>query len=107
MNTIDLNTYRNELAREILATDSIEVLETVYRAYRKAVSKAQKSLTVPAPEVQGDEFAAHCNEETAPYYTLKELNDRIDEAEAQIAAGEILSNEEADAELKEKLPWLK
>ena len=35
-----------------------------------------------------------------PPYTLEELNARIDEAEEQIARGEVISAEEADLEIK-------
>lgn len=37
---------------------------------------------------------------------LEELNARIDEAEAEIDAGEVLTCEEANAEVREALPWL-
>ncbi len=40
-------------------------------------------------------------------YTLEELNARIDEFEAELEAGEWLTAEEADKEVKEALPWLK
>ena len=45
MNTIDLNAYRNEQAREILSTDDMEVLQSVYRAYQRAVNRVQTHYT--------------------------------------------------------------
>lgn len=78
MNTIDLNAYRNELAREILATDSLEVLETVYRAYRKAVSKAQKSHK--KYNCKEEEYPARCSEQPSAYLTQAELDADIEAA---------------------------
>lgn len=37
-------------------------------------------------------------------YTLEELNTRLDEAEANIDAGEVLTCEEANAEIRKALP---
>lgn len=41
MKTVELDACRNELARDILATDNMEVLRTVRRAYRRAVDRAK------------------------------------------------------------------
>ena len=41
------------------------------------------------------------------HYTMEELNARIDEFEAELEAGEYLTAEEANREVKEALPWLK
>lgn len=40
-------------------------------------------------------------------YTMEEINGWIDEAEAELEAGEWLTAEEAGKEAKEALPWLK
>ena len=45
-------------------------------------------------------------EHLAPY-TMEELNARIDEFEAELEAGEWLTSEEADKQVREALPWLK
>ncbi|MEL5894737.1 hypothetical protein AAE250_14735 [Bacteroides sp. GD17] len=42
-----------------------------------------------------------------PPYTLEELNTRLDEAEADIAANRVMTCEEANAEVRKALPWLK
>lgn len=39
-------------------------------------------------------------------FTMDELHLRIDEAEAEIEAGEVMSCEEANAEIRRLLPWL-
>lgn len=106
MNTIDLNAYRNELAREILSTDDMEVLQSVYRAYQRAVNRVQTHYT-NKEKAEEKNSPTQCREAAIPYYTQKELNERINEAEAQINSGETLTCEEADAELKQALPWLK
>ena len=41
------------------------------------------------------------------HYKMEELNARIDEFEAELEAGEYLTAEEANREVKEALPWLK
>ena len=46
-------------------------------------------------------------EEHLTPYTMEELNARIDEFEAELEAGEYLTAEEANREVKEALPWLK
>ena len=39
-------------------------------------------------------------------YTMEEINRRLDEAEAEIEAGEVLTSEEVFAEMERKYPWL-
>ena len=39
MATVELNACRNELARDILATDDLDVLRTTRRAYRRAMQR--------------------------------------------------------------------
>lgn len=67
MKTMELNACRNELARDILGTDDMEVLRTVRRAYRRALNKVMKNADA----------------DSLPAYTMEELNARIDEAEAE------------------------
>ncbi len=55
-------------------------------------------------ELEGVEIKAH---EDAVPYTMAEINARIDEAEKQVCDGDVFSDEEVEAELKDKFPWLK
>jgi hypothetical protein len=88
MKAIELDACRNELAREILATDSIEVLKSVRRAYHRAVRKEMEKAESLAP------------------YSMKELNARIDEAEAEFAAGEGIPAEIAHQRMKQFIAGL-
>ena len=45
-------------------------------------------------------------EERLTPYTMEEINAWIDESEADFAAGRYLTNEEANREVREALPWL-
>lgn len=94
MRTIDLNAYRNELARQILSTDDLEVLKKV-KKYFARVAKVEDTATV-----------AEEKEDLTPY-TMEEINSWIDEGEAEEEAGLVYTCEEADRMLKEELPWLK
>ena len=60
MKTMELDTCRIELIRDILATDDLQVLRTVRRAYRRAVNKMMKSTDA----------------DNLPAYTMEELNAR-------------------------------
>lgn len=73
------------MAREILATDSIEVLKSVRRAYHRAVRKEMEKAESLAP------------------YSMKELNARIDEAEAEEGG---TTSEEFFAQMEREMPWL-
>lgn len=88
MKTMELNACRNELARDILATDDMEVLRTVRRAYRRAVDRTR----VRAEKMK--------TEDTVPY-TMEELNARIDEAEAEFETGEGIPAEVAHQRMKQ------
>ena len=44
MATVELNACRNELARDILATDDLDVLRTTRRAYRRAMMRRKRNL---------------------------------------------------------------
>ena len=46
-------------------------------------------------------------EEHLTPYTMEEINAWIDEAETELEAGECLTAEEANQEVREALPWLK
>ena len=47
------------------------------------------------------------SEATSPRpYTIEELHARVDEAMAEIEAGEVMTSEEANAEVRRKCPWL-
>lgn len=94
MRTIDLNAYRNELARQILSTDDLEVLKKV-KKYFARVAKVEDTAAV-----------AEEKEDLTPY-TMEEINSWIDEGEAEEEAGLVYTCEEADRMLKEELPWLK
>lgn len=93
MKTVELNACRNELARDILATDNMEVLRTVRRAYRRAVDRAR----LRAEKLK--------SEDAAPY-TMEELNARIDEAEAEFKAGEGIPSEVAHQRMKQFIAGL-
>ena len=94
MRTIDLNAYRNELARQIFSTDDLEVLKKV-KKYFARVAKVEDTAAV-----------AEEKEDLTPY-TMEEINSWIDEGEAEEEAGLVYTCEEADRMLKEELPWLK
>lgn len=87
---MDLNAYRNNLARIILATESMEVLEAVENAYCRAVDEnVCRGMQV--------------EEERAPYYTMEELNARLDEAEAEQGG---TPSETFFSQLEREMPWL-
>lgn len=71
MNTIDLNAYRNELAREILSTDDMEVLQSVYRAYQRAVNRVQTHYT---NKEKAEEKTPRHNAERQPFLTIRKKN---------------------------------
>ena len=54
-----------------------------------------------------EEVEEEREEERLAPYTMEELNAWIDESEADFAAGRYLTNEEANREVREALPWLK
>ena len=39
-------------------------------------------------------------------FTMEEIHQRMDEAEAEIEAGEVMTSEEVFAEMERKYPWL-
>lgn len=92
---MDLNAFRNELAREILSTEDMEVLKKM-KKYFTRISKTVDDSAAMAAE----------KEDLTPY-TMEEINSWIDEGEAEEEAGLVYTCDEADRMLKEELPWLK
>ena len=83
--TIDLNAYRDQLLRDI-SVDNLEVLESIRRAYRRALNKLKK-----------EEKEA----ETLTPYTMEELHARIDRSLADAKAGRVYTNEEMNRFMQE------
>ena len=91
MATVELNACRNELARDIWATDDLDVLRTTRRAYRRAMQRRNlRMMELEKMNAKG----------LAPY-TMDELNARIDEAEAEFAAGKGVPAEAAHQRMKQ------
>lgn len=92
MNSMELNALRGELAHDILNIDDIEVLKEVKRSLHQIIAQAKDGMK---------------NQSSHPRpYTLEEIHSRIAESEAQITAGEVLTNEEVFANMRRKYPWL-
>ena len=83
MATVELNACRNELARDILATDDLDVLRTTQRRNLRMMELEKMNAKGLAP------------------YTMDELNARIDEAEAEFAAGKGVPAEAAHQRMKQ------
>ncbi len=93
MSSMELNALRGELAHDILNIEDIEVLKEVKRSLHQIIAQAKEGMK---------------NKSSHPRpYTLQEIHNRIAESEAQIAAGNVLTIEEANAEVRRQLPWLK
>lgn len=93
MSSMELNALRGELAHDILNIEDIEVLKEVKRSLHQIIAQAKDGIK---------------NKSSYPRpYTLQEIHSRIAESEAQIAAGNVLTIEEANAEVRKQLPWLK
>ena len=79
------NTVKYEVAEK--ATASVhDDTEVAYAARSRFTSLGGKASIAETPEL--------------PPYTMEELNARIDEAEEQIARGEIIDADEADREIE-------
>lgn len=91
MNTLEIEILRRELLRDILNVDDVEVLKKIRRSLDRLRVRPVNAVQEP--------------EELRPY-TMEELNKRIDEAEAEIEAGETLSSQELFAQMEHKYPWL-
>lgn len=81
MKTTDLNAYQNELIRDILSTNDLKILQKMRRAYHRAMKVSEVAPSAP--------------------YTMEELNARIDEAEADFAAGKGVPAEVAHQGMKQ------
>lgn len=93
MSSMELNALRGELAHDILNIEDIEVLKEVKRNLHQIIAQAKDEMK---------------NKSSHPRpYTLEEIHSRIAESEAQIVAGNVLTIEEANAEVRRQLPWLK
>lgn len=93
MSSMELNALRGELAHDILNIEDIEVLKEVKRNLHQIIAQTKDGMK---------------NKSSHPRpYTLEEIHSRIAESEAQIAAGNVLTIEEANAEVRKQLPWLK
>lgn len=92
MSSMELNALRGELAHDILNIEDIEVLKEVKRNLHQIIAQAKDEMK---------------NKSSHPRpYTLEEIHSRIAESEAQIAAGNVLTNEEVFANMRRKYPWL-
>lgn len=91
MTTMELEAYKMELIRDIVETDSREVLDAVKRSMKRALKKINVEKKA---------------EDLTPY-TMEEINSWIDEAEAEEEAGiEGSTLEEVMDRMKKKYSWL-
>lgn len=90
MNTMELDAARAEIIRSLFEVDNLEALNKV----KRTVVRVIKSTKLGA------------GEELTPY-TMEELNERMDEAEADTVAGRVLTCEQANAEVRKALSWLR
>ena len=95
--TVDINALRNELAREILETDDLGLLE---RIRERLDQKKGQVLTLEKSE-------AKANKRDLKPYTMAEIRSWLREAEEEKAAGIPGTPwREMMAEIKEEFPWL-
>lgn len=85
---MELDAARAEIIRSLFEVDNLEALNKVKRTVVRVMKSAKAGETL------------------APY-TVEELNERIDEAEADIAAGRVMTCEQANVEVRRALPWLR
>lgn len=90
MNTMELDAARAEIIRSLFEVDNLEALNKVKRTVVRVIKSAK----------------AGTDQDLTPY-TMEELNERIDEAEADIVAGRVLTCEQANAEVRKALSWLR
>ncbi|WP_455591438.1 hypothetical protein [Bacteroides sp.] len=88
-NAMKLDAARAEIIRSLFEVDSLEALQKVKRSVARIVKSTQSVST----------------EDLTPY-TMEELNVRIDEAEADIAAGKGKQSVQVFEEMEQKYPWL-
>lgn len=89
MTTMELDARRAEIIRQLFATDSMEVLDSVKRSLTRALNRYSKKEMV--------------EEEDLTPYTMEEINRRLDEGEAQEAAGLVYTHEEVMAEIRKHI----
>jgi len=58
-----------------------------------------------SPSCTDEEMDRMAKEWLRPF-TMEEIHQRMDEAEAEIEAGEVMTSEEVFAEMERKYPWL-
>ena len=78
MSTLEFNALRGELAREMLNIESIEVLQKVQRALRRAIKQEQKEEYIEKEEIlsavrEGLLEVKHAHETGAKLMTAEEL----------------------------------
>lgn len=93
MSTMELDARRAEIIRQLFATDSMEVLDSVKRSLTRALSRHSKKEQVE-------------EEEDLTPYTMEEINRRLDEGEAEEAAGLVYTSEEVHRMIENEFPWL-
>lgn len=89
MTTMELDARRAEIIRQLFATDSMEVLDSVKRSLARALNRHSKKEAV--------------EEEDLTPYTMEEINRRLDEGEAEEAAGLVYTHEEVMAEIRKHI----
>lgn len=92
MTTMELDARRAEIIRQLFATDSMEVLDSVKRSLSRALSRHSKEEAV--------------EEEDLTPYTMEEINARIDKAEKNIASGDVYTSQEVHHLIEQEFPWL-
>lgn len=90
MYTLETETLRRELLRDILDIDNPELLKKLRNSFNRLCM----------------DYAPTVAKEDLTPYTLEELEARIDEAEAEIERGETISSQELFLNLEHKYPWL-
>lgn len=92
MTTQEFEVSKAQIAREILCTDSAEVLEAVRKTLRRFAKRTQSAQEAARPSI-------------GPA-TLEEMDTRIDHAEAEYEAGQEYSSEEVHQYMGQKYPFL-
>lgn len=88
MTTIELELCKSELAREILNTDNVELINTLRRAAQRFAKRQANKST------KAEELTSH---------TMEEINNWMDEAEAEIGG---TPSQEVFNQLEQKYPFL-
>ena len=82
MSTLEFNALKGELAREMLNIESMEVLQKVQRALRRAIKQEQKEEYIEKEEIlaavrEGLLEVKHRHETGAKAITLQEFIDEL------------------------------